>query len=58
MYDGNTATASIQYSYLPSWISFLSQHAWAEQGRLGAVRHHLPLLVTASPRHPRLVITG
>jgi uncharacterized membrane protein len=30
MYDGDTAVAAIQYSYLPSWISFLVDKAVAQ----------------------------
>lgn len=31
MYDGDTAVAAIQYSYLPSWISFLADKAPAQE---------------------------
>ena len=31
MFDGDTAIVATQYSYLPSWISFLSDRATAEQ---------------------------
>jgi uncharacterized membrane protein len=31
MYDGDTAVAAIQYSYLPSWISFLVDKAPAQE---------------------------
>jgi uncharacterized membrane protein len=31
MYNGNTATVALQYSYLPSWISFLVDHKLAEE---------------------------
>jgi uncharacterized membrane protein len=31
MYSGNTAVVAIQYSYLPSWISFLADKAPAQQ---------------------------
>lgn len=31
MYSGNTAVVAIQYSYLPSWISFLVDKAAAQQ---------------------------
>lgn len=56
MYGGNTAIAAIQYSYLPSWISFLAQRPQARQaGRAlfntiyahwsGIPPEHRPLLV-------------
>jgi uncharacterized membrane protein len=31
MYGGNTAVAAIQYSYLPSWISFIADKAPAQE---------------------------
>jgi len=31
MYDGDTAIAAIQYSYLPSWISFIADKAPAQE---------------------------
>jgi uncharacterized membrane protein len=31
MYDGDTAVAAIQYSYLPSWISFIADKAPAQE---------------------------
>jgi uncharacterized membrane protein len=59
MYGGNTAIASIQYSYLPSWLSFLSQRPRAQQaGRIlfGTIYRYWSRL---SPGHrPRLVATG
>ncbi len=56
MYGGNTAIAAIQYSYLPSWISFLAQRPQArEAGRAlfntiyaywsGLPQRHRPQLV-------------
>jgi uncharacterized membrane protein len=59
MYGGDTAVAAIQYSYLPSWISFLADKAPAQEaGRdlFDAVYdrwHQLP-----AGRRPKLVVFG
>jgi uncharacterized membrane protein len=59
MYGGNTAIAGIQYSYLPSWISFLAQRPQARQaGRalFNTIYAHWSRL---DPKHrPRLVVFG
>jgi uncharacterized membrane protein len=59
MYGGNTAIAAIQYSYLPSWLSFLTQRPLALQaGRtlFGTIYRYWSRL---PPRdRPRLVVTG
>jgi uncharacterized membrane protein len=59
MYGGNTAIAAIQYSYLPSWISFLAQRPQARQaGRVlfNTIYAHWSGL---PPKHrPRLVVFG
>jgi uncharacterized membrane protein len=59
MYNGDTAVAAIQYSYLPSWISFLVDQAVAQEaGRdlFNAVYdtwHQLP-----AGQRPKLVVFG
>ena len=59
MYDGDTATVAIQYSFLPSWISFLVDKAPAQDaGRdlFNAVYdrwHELP-----AGHRPKLVVLG
>jgi uncharacterized membrane protein len=59
MYNGDTAVAAIQYSYLPSWISFLVDQAVAQEaGRdlFNAVYdtwHQLP-----ADQRPKLVVFG
>lgn len=59
MYGGNTAVASIQYSYLPSWISFLAQRPRARQaGRLlfNTIYAHWSALPAG--HRPKLVVFG
>jgi uncharacterized membrane protein len=59
MYDGDTAVAAIQYSYLPSWISFIADQAVAQEAGRDLFNdvydtwHDLP----ASHR-PKLVVFG
>ncbi len=59
MYGGDTAVAAIQYSYLPSWISFIVDKAPAQEaGRdlfdaVYAKWHQLP-----AGRRPKLVVFG
>ena len=59
MYNGDTAVAAIQYSYLPSWISFIADKAPAQEaGRdlFDAVYdtwHQLP-----AGQRPKLVVFG
>jgi uncharacterized membrane protein len=59
LHGGNTAIAAMQYSYLPSWISFLVDKDRARQaGRtlFNTVYHYWS---TLSPAHrPRLVVFG
>jgi uncharacterized membrane protein len=59
MYDGDTAVAAIQYSFLPSWISFIVDKAPAQEaGRdlFDAIYTHWHQL----PAHqrPKLVVFG
>ena len=59
MYGGNTAIAAIQYSYQPSWISFLAQRPQARQaGRalFNAVYAYWSTLPAA--HRPKLVVFG
>jgi uncharacterized membrane protein len=59
MYGGNTAIASIQFSYLPSWISFLAQRSRArEASRLlfNTIYSYWSALPAA--HRPKLVVFG
>jgi uncharacterized membrane protein len=59
MYDGDTALAAMQYSYLPSWISFLADRQKAKQAgrelfdQVHAVWSRLP-----ERRRPKLLVFG
>ncbi|GGY37962.1 alpha/beta hydrolase [Streptomyces omiyaensis] len=59
MYRGDTAIVGVQYSYLPSWVSFLVDKEKAGQATralLDAVRARLDTL--PEDRRPKLVVTG
>ncbi|WP_194892885.1 alpha/beta hydrolase [Catenulispora pinisilvae] len=59
MYNGDTATVALQYSYLPSWISFLvdkERAGHAARALYQAV--HTRLLTIPADRRPRLVLSG
>lgn len=59
MFDGDTAVAGMQYSYLPSWLSFLTDQSRAAQaGR--ALFHTIDERMQRIPaqRRPRLVTFG
>ncbi|MBC9711992.1 alpha/beta-hydrolase family protein [Streptomyces sp. TRM66268-LWL] len=59
MYGGNTATVAVQYSYLPSWVSFLvdkEKAGKATRALVDAVRAELDKLPAAS--RPKLAVTG
>jgi uncharacterized membrane protein len=59
MYGGNTAIAAMQYSYLPSWVSFLVDQAKARQaGRMlfNTVYDYWASLPAG--HRPRLVVFG
>jgi len=59
MYNGDTALAAMQYSYLPSWISFLAdQQKSIEAGRamVGAIRQRWTQWQPAS--RPKLALYG
>ncbi|MET9725701.1 alpha/beta hydrolase [Streptomyces zaomyceticus] len=59
MYGGDTAIVAVQYSYLPSWVSFLvdkEKAGRATRALLDAVRARLDTLPAG--HRPRLVVTG
>ncbi len=59
MYNGDTALVGMQYSYLPSWISFLGdQQKSMESGRLMINTIHDRWLRLAPERRPKLVLYG
>ncbi|GAB04181.1 hypothetical protein GII30_13310 [Gordonia amarae] len=59
MYNGNTATVSMQYSYLPSWLSFLSDQDRARKAGL-ALFEAVDERIRALPlnERPRVVVFG
>ncbi|MEZ0115371.1 putative membrane protein [Catenulispora sp. EB89] len=59
MYDGDTATVALQYSYLPSWISFLvDQERAGHAARALYQAVHTRLLAIPADRRPKLVLSG
>ena len=59
MYGGNTAIAAIQYSYQPSWISFLTQQPRARQAGRALFDTVYAYWSTLPPAHrPKLVVFG
>lgn len=59
MYGGNTAIAAIQYSYLPSWVSFLAQRPQARQAGRALFNTIYTYWSGLPPAHrPRLVVFG
>jgi uncharacterized membrane protein len=59
MYAGNTALVSMQYSYLPSWISFWGDRSDVVDGAsalIGAVRERWAAMPTA--HRPKLLMFG
>ncbi|WP_166509634.1 alpha/beta-hydrolase family protein [Blastococcus sp. TF02-8] len=59
MYGGDTAAVSAQYSYLPSWLSFLVDRSRAEQtGRLLFDAVHARLDQLPQGARPRLLVYG
>ena len=59
MYGGNTAIAAIQYSYLPSWMSFLAQRPEARQAGRALFNTIHAYWSGLPPSHrPRLVVFG
>ncbi len=59
MYNGDTAIVSMQYSFLPSWLSFLVDKENARQAGQ-ALFEAVDALIRAMPeaRRPRLVVFG
>lgn len=59
MYNGNTAIVSMQYSFLPSWLSFLVDRENARQAGQ-ALFEAVDALIRAMPeaQRPRLVVFG
>ena len=59
MYRGNTAIAAMQYSYLPSWIAFLTQRAQARQAGQALFDTVDRYWSSLPPGHrPKLVVFG
>jgi uncharacterized membrane protein len=59
MYNGDTAVVGVQYSYLPSWISFLSDRDKSiESARLLIDRVHDRWSALPPDRRPKLVLYG
>jgi uncharacterized membrane protein len=59
MYGGDTAIAAIQYSYLPSWMSFLAQRPQARQTGRALFDTIYTYWSGLPPGHrPRLVVFG
>ena len=59
MYGGNTAIATMQYSYLPSWMSFLVDRGRAQQaGRLLFNTIYDYWVTLPANQRPRLVVFG
>ncbi|HPZ95623.1 MAG: hypothetical protein E6Q56_04235 [Mycobacterium sp.] len=59
MYDGDTALVAMQYSYLPSWISFLADRQKSVQaGRAMVEAVHQRWLQWPVERRPKLALYG
>lgn len=59
MYGGDTAMVAVQYSYLPSWVSFLVDKEKAGQSTRELVRAVRKELATLpEQRRPKLAVTG
>jgi uncharacterized membrane protein len=59
MYNGDTALVGVQYSYLPSWISFLADRQKSiESGRLLIDTIHDQWRKLPPDRRPKLVLYG
>ncbi|MBJ7339914.1 alpha/beta hydrolase [Mycolicibacterium sp.] len=59
MYDGDTALVGVQYSYLPSWISFLAdQQKSVESGRVLIDAVHDRWSRVPADHRPKLVLYG
>ncbi|CAN5155603.1 alpha/beta hydrolase [soil metagenome] len=59
MYNGDTALVGLQYSYLPSWISFLGdQQTSMDSGRMLIDAIHQRWVQLPPERRPKLVLYG
>ncbi|MFG3495907.1 alpha/beta hydrolase [Streptomyces sp. NPDC047928] len=59
LHGGDTAIVAVQYSYLPSWVSFLVDKEKAGKATSALVDAVRAKLATLAPdRRPRLVVTG
>jgi uncharacterized membrane protein len=59
MYNGDTATVALQYSFLPSWISFLTDHERAEETGRELFNQVYDAWSRLPPeQRPRLLVTG
>jgi uncharacterized membrane protein len=59
MWSGNTATVSMQYSYLPSWMSFLADGDRSQEaGRLLFESVYAKWLTLPEEQRPQLVVSG
>ncbi|WP_329126445.1 alpha/beta hydrolase [Streptomyces sp. NBC_01465] len=59
MHDGNTAFVAVQYSYLPSWVSFLVDKERAAQATRDLMEAILAKWSALPEDHrPKLVVTG
>ncbi|MEU5879109.1 alpha/beta-hydrolase family protein [Spirillospora sp. NPDC047279] len=59
MYGGDTAIAALQYSYLPSWASFLVDRDRAARATAALIREVRAKLETLPPGgRPRLLVAG
>ena len=59
MYNGDVATVATQYSYLPSWISFLvDQHKAEQAGRTEFDAVHAAWAALPAGHRPKLLVTG
>lgn len=59
MYNGDTALVAMQYSYLPSWISFLAdRHKSVQAGRAMVEAIHQRWLQWPAERRPKLGLYG
>jgi uncharacterized membrane protein len=59
MYDGDTALVAMQYSYLPSWISFIAdQQKSLDAGKAMIDAIHTRWLRWGAERRPKLMLYG
>ncbi|MEV0091196.1 alpha/beta-hydrolase family protein [Streptomyces sp. NPDC050738] len=59
LHDGNTAIVAVQYSYLPSWVSFLVDKERAAQATRDLVEAvHEKWSALPKGHRPKLVVTG